>query len=139
VSAAAEAIAAAARALGSLAEADAPIGPLTTYRVGGPAALLVRVEDDAALGAVAAAVAASGVEVLVVGKGSNLLVADAGFPGLALVLGDAFAGVEIDGTSVRAGGAAARPVVARRTVGAGGGGVGWGGGGRGGVGGGVGL
>ena len=46
----------------------------------------------------AAAVAATGVDVLVVGKGSNLLVADAGFAGLAVLLGDAFAGVEVDGT-----------------------------------------
>jgi UDP-N-acetylmuramate dehydrogenase len=115
----AEAIAAAARALGSLVERDVPLGPLTTYRVGGPAALLARVEDEAGLRTVAAAVAATGVEVLVVGKGSNLLVADAGFPGLALVLGDAFAAVDIDGTAVVAGGAAAMPVVARRTVAAG--------------------
>jgi UDP-N-acetylmuramate dehydrogenase len=113
------AIEAAARALGSLVETDVPIGPLTTYRVGGPAALLARVEDDAALRAVAAAVAASGIDVLVVGKGSNLLVADEGFPGLALVLGDAFAEIAVEGTRVRAGGAAPLPVVARRTVAAG--------------------
>jgi UDP-N-acetylmuramate dehydrogenase len=108
-----------ARQLGALAEADVPLGPLTTYRVGGPAALLVRVEDDAALAAVAEAVAATGIDVLVVGKGSNLLVADAGFPGLALVLGDPYADVEVEGTTVRAGGAAAMPVVARRSVTAG--------------------
>ena len=107
------------RRLGSLAEADAPLGPLTTYRVGGSAALLVRVDDEGALTAAVAAVVATGVEVLVVGKGSNLLVADAGFAGLALVLGDAFAAIEVDGVAVRAGGAAALPVVARRTVAAG--------------------
>ena len=45
--------------------------------------------------------------VLVVGKGSNLLVADAGFDGLAVVLGDGFAEVAIDGTTVAAGGGAA--------------------------------
>ena len=105
--------------LAGLVEHDAPLGPLTTYRVGGAAALLARVEDDEQLAAVAAAVAATGVDVLVIGKGSNLLVADAGFPGLALVLGDAFAAIEVDGTTVRAGGAAALPVVARRTAAAG--------------------
>ena len=77
-----------ARQLGGLATPDVPLGPLTTYRVGGPAALLARVEDDADLSVVTAAVGATGVDVLVVGKGSNLLVADAGFPGLAIVLGD---------------------------------------------------
>jgi len=113
------AVDAAAEVLGEHAERGAPLGALTTYRVGGPAALLVRVEDDHDLGLAAHAAAASGVEVLVVGKGSNLLVADAGFDGLALVLGDAFAAVSIDGSTVEAGAAAALPVVARRSVAAG--------------------
>ncbi len=61
----------------------------------------------------------TGVDVVVVGKGSNLLVADAGFPGLAVVLGDHFATIEVTGTSVHVGAAALLPVVARRTVAAG--------------------
>ena len=67
---------------------DAPLGPRTTYRVGGPAGAAGggRADDD--LARVAEAVAATGVAVLVVGRGSNLLVADAGFDGLAVVLGD---------------------------------------------------
>ena len=56
---------------------------------------------------------------VVVGKGSNLLVADAGFPGWRSRSATAFAGVDIDGTTVRAGGATALPVVARRTAAAG--------------------
>jgi UDP-N-acetylmuramate dehydrogenase len=105
--------------LGPRAQRDVPLGALTTYRVGGPAALLVHLTDDGDVRAVSAAVAATGVDVLVVGKGSNLLVADAGFSGLALVLGDAFSGVEVQDTLVEAGAAAALPVVARRTVAAG--------------------
>jgi UDP-N-acetylmuramate dehydrogenase len=111
---------AAAAALGALARRDVPLGPLTTYKVGGPAALLVELTSAAEVDAVAEAVRASGVGVLVVGKGSNLLVADAGFAGLALVLGEAFAGVEVVGDGppdrVRAGAAAALPRVARWTV-----------------------
>ncbi len=110
---------AAAALLGPLAVRDAPLGSRTTYRVGGPASLLVEVADDAAVAAVASAVSSTGVDVVVVGKGSNLLVADAGFPGLALVLGEPFAGVEITGPRVRAGAGAALPVVARRSVAAG--------------------
>jgi UDP-N-acetylmuramate dehydrogenase len=113
------AVDAAAARLGAAARRDAPLGPLTTYRVGGPAALLVEVDDLAGLGAVAGAVAVSGLPTLVVGKGSNLLVADDGFPGIAVVLGPGFAEVEVDGTVVRAGGAASLPVVARRTAKAG--------------------
>jgi len=112
-------IEAAAGVLGELAQRDVPIGPRTTYRVGGPAALFVDVHDEGELVRVAAAVAASGIDVLVVGKGSNLLVTDAGFPGLAVSLGDGFAVTTIDGTTVRAGAAAALPVVARQTVRAG--------------------
>jgi UDP-N-acetylmuramate dehydrogenase len=112
-------LAEAARRLGPEVRHDEPLGPYTTYRVGGPAALFVRVEDEAMLARVAAAVRATGVATLVVGRGSNLLVAERGFPGLALVLGDAFAAVEVDGARVRAGGAAALPVVARRTAKAG--------------------
>lgn len=106
-------------ALGDLAQQMVPLGPFTTYKVGGPAALFVEVADDDVLAAVGAAVAASGVEVLVVGNGSNMLVSDAGFPGLAIRLGDAYATVEVDGTEVTAGGAALLPVVARRSVKAG--------------------
>ena len=70
--------------------ADHPIGPMTTYRAGGRAARFVRPVDRSELEAVAAGVASAGIPVLVVGRGSNLLVADAGFGGLALQLGQAF-------------------------------------------------
>lgn len=106
-------------ALGDLLRVDVPIGPLTTYRVGGPARRFVVVDDEPTLARVAAAVAASGVDVLVVGKGSNLLVADRGFDGLVVQLGPSFAEVAIEGDVVRAGGAASLPVVARKTAAAG--------------------
>ena len=110
---------AAAGRLAGLARRQVPLGPLTTYRVGGPAALLVEVAGDVELDRVAAAVAATGVDVLVVGRGSNLLVSDAGFPGLAVVLGEAFAAAATEGTSVVAGAAARLPLVARQSVRAG--------------------
>lgn len=108
-------MAAAAGLLDGLARRDEPIGPRTTYRVGGRADLFVELATEDDVARVAAAVAETAVPVLVVGKGSNLLVNDAGFPGLVLALGDAFATVEIDGVRVRAGGAAALPVAARQT------------------------
>jgi UDP-N-acetylmuramate dehydrogenase len=108
-----------ARRLGVLARRDVPLGPLTTYRVGGAADVFVTVDSLATLRLVAEAVAASPVPILVVGRGSNLLVSDAGFRGLALVLGDAFEAVDIDGTTVTAGGAASLPVVSRQSAAAG--------------------
>jgi UDP-N-acetylmuramate dehydrogenase len=106
----------AARLLGERAQRDIPIGPLTTYRVGGPASLLVEVNTEEDLRAVADVVRSTGVPVLLIGRGSNLLVADAGFSGLAVILGGVFAQLELAATRVRAGGAVSLPVLARRTA-----------------------
>ena len=95
---------------------DHPIGPMTTYRAGGRAARFVRPVDRSELEAVAAGVASAGIPVLVVGRGSNLLVADAGFGGLALQLGQAFEKVRAEGTTLVAGAGVSLPVLARRTV-----------------------
>jgi len=113
------AIEAVAERLAGRVERDVPLGPLTTYRVGGPAALVLRLEDEEDLRAVADVVVATDIDVLAVGNGSNLLVADAGFAGLAVVLGASFARVQVEGTDVLAGASAPLPVVARRTVAAG--------------------
>ncbi|HEV7888492.1 MAG TPA: UDP-N-acetylmuramate dehydrogenase [Acidimicrobiales bacterium] len=112
-------LAAAVAVLGDRAVFDAPVGPLTTYRVGGRAALLFEAADEHDLALARVAVSQSGLPVLVVGKGSNLLVADRGFPGLVVTLGEWFASLDIAGTRVRAGGAVSLPVLARRTAAAG--------------------
>lgn len=96
-----------------------PIGPDTTYRVGGAARVGLTLAADADVAALAEAVAGSGSDVLVVGKGSNLLVADAGFDGIAVWLGPGFDWVEIDGPDIRAGAAAGLPVLARQSAAAG--------------------
>jgi len=105
--------------LGPAATRDAPLGGRTTYRVGGTAALGVEPADEEALLDVARALAGLEVPVLVVGNGSNLLVADSGFAGLAVILGAGFEGLVVEGTDVRAGGALALPTLARRTAAAG--------------------
>lgn len=109
-------VARAADLLGDLAQRDVPIGPMTTYRVGGAADVFVDVASDDDLLRVARAVSSTGAPVLVVGRGSNLLVADTGFRGVAVRLGDSFATIDVDGTTVRAGGAVSLPVLARRTA-----------------------
>ncbi|MCL2393197.1 MAG: UDP-N-acetylmuramate dehydrogenase [Acidimicrobiaceae bacterium] len=107
-------------ALGDRALPDEPIGPLTTYRVGGPAAVAVRVLDEDDLEAVARARRASALPVLVIGRGSNLLVSDAGFAGIAVILDPhAYGDVTVEGTSVRAAAAVPMPTLARRSADAG--------------------
>jgi UDP-N-acetylmuramate dehydrogenase len=117
----ADAIERAAELLGDLAERDVPLGPMTTYRVGGSAALFVRLADRSQLPAVASAAATAGLPVLVVGRGSNLLVADSGFPGLAIGVADLDDHVEIDPETAQvvASAGVALPVLARQTAAAG--------------------
>ncbi|MCL2889062.1 MAG: UDP-N-acetylmuramate dehydrogenase [Eggerthellaceae bacterium] len=62
----------------------------TTYRIGGPARFLVRVESLSALSSLVARCEACGLPWSVIGKGSNLLVSDEGFNGVAIVLGGGF-------------------------------------------------
>lgn len=100
-------------------ERNVGAGTLCTYRVGGPVGLLVRVTTFEALAEVVATIASHDVPVLTIGKGSNLLVSDAGFDGAGLVLDDECAEVSFTGTIVKAGGAASLPVAARATVSAG--------------------
>lgn len=108
---------------GVSATRDAPLGSLTTYRVGGTASLLVEARGERDLLVVQAAIGspdgAHGLEVLVLGKGSNLLVSDSGFGGLVVRPGGDLASVSMGEGGVRAGGAAGLPVVARRSVEAG--------------------
>ncbi|MGH1493608.1 MAG: UDP-N-acetylmuramate dehydrogenase [Acidimicrobiales bacterium] len=115
------AVAAASEALGSLANSDVSLAPYCTYRVGGAAALFVEARSVADLELVAAAVGVSSLPTLIVGKGSNLLVSDRGFPGVAVHLGADFEEITIDteAATVRAGGAALLPVAARKSAAAG--------------------
>jgi UDP-N-acetylmuramate dehydrogenase len=89
-----------------------PIAPLTTFRIGGPAALFVDAQDDAALGAVNEAAGSTGVPVAVIGKGSNMLVADDGFPGIVVRLGRGFRWAGRAGDRLSAGGAMPLPAFA---------------------------
>jgi UDP-N-acetylmuramate dehydrogenase len=98
--------------LGTRVRSGFPIGPMTTFRIGGPAALFVEAEDDAALAAVSAARARAAVPVAVIGKGSNLLVADGGFDGIVVRLGRGFRWTARAGGEITAGGAMPLPALA---------------------------
>lgn len=113
--------------LGDRAAAAAPLGRRTTYRIGGAAALAIELVTRSDLELVARAVQQSGVEVLVVGKGSNLLVADSGFDGLAVFIGngDPWTALDIGDGNVISGAGVSLPVLARRTAAAGRSGLEW--------------
>jgi UDP-N-acetylmuramate dehydrogenase len=113
--------------LGDHARRDVPLAPMTTYRVGGAAALFVDVRDLDDLVAVADVRQATGVPIVVVGRGSNMLVADGGFGGVAISIAAFAGGIELPAgrgpqgapCRVSAGGGVSMPVLARRTAAAG--------------------
>jgi UDP-N-acetylmuramate dehydrogenase len=63
---------------------DAPLAPLTTFRVGGPADCLVEVRDARGLAAALDLAAETGVAATVLGGGSNVLVSDSGVRGVVI-------------------------------------------------------
>ncbi len=105
--------------LDGFAVPDEPLAPRTTYRVGGAAAVFATPRTIDELRSVGVTAAATGLPVVVLGRGSNMLVADEGVCGIVVSLGELCAAIDIDGTDVRAGAAVPLPVLARRTVAAG--------------------
>ncbi len=107
------------RRMAGFATGDEPLGSFTTYKVGGPALVFATPSNTAELQVVAEVIQDTGLPVLVVGRGSNLLVADAGFAGVAVSLAAIAEWIEFEGSTVAAGAAVALPVLARRCVAAG--------------------
>ena len=116
-----DAVATAVRDAGLDVERELPLASLTTYQVGGAARVAVRVrtaEEAERLGAVLASI--GDMPLLVIGRGSNLLVADSGFDGLAVVVASMNPdSVDIVDGVVMASGGVPLPVLARRSVAAG--------------------
>lgn len=112
-----------------LLRAEVSLAPLTTYKFGGPARYYLEASSEADLGRLADARtrdAAMGPspQILVVGRGSNLVVSDSGFDGIVVHLGPEFVSVRVDDDGlVVAGGATPLPSLARRAADAGRGGL----------------
>jgi UDP-N-acetylmuramate dehydrogenase len=88
-----------------------PLAPLTTFRIGGRAALYLEPESEGDLAAVSSAIKQADVPWFVLGKGSNVLVSDDGFRGIVLRLGRGFRWAGRDGTQLTAGGAMPLPAL----------------------------
>ena len=97
-------------------ERDFALARLTTVRTGGPADFFARPASSAELEALLAWATRAKVAVGVVGSGSNLLVADAGFRGLVLKLEGELATIEREGERLRCGGGARLPQASARAA-----------------------
>ena len=80
---------------------DEPLSKHTSYRIGGAARAYILVNSPAALSAALAACKADECPCVVVGKGSNLLVSDAGFKGAVIVLAGEFRNWKFDEENAR--------------------------------------
>ena len=109
--------------LGDRITRDEPIGPYTTYRVGGSAALFMRAMSVDDLHAASRALAKVKMPVLMLGRGSNMLISNSGFRGLAIALGPFAEQINLPSSDqdpiVIVGAMSSLPVIARQTVAAG--------------------
>lgn len=99
-------------AVGDRLRRDFRLASLTTFRLGGTAALYLEAESNDDLAAVGAALRETGLPLLIIGKGSNLLVADEGFSGIAVRLGRSFRWTARNGNQLTAGGSMPLPALA---------------------------
>jgi len=98
------------QAAGRKGTADAALGELTTLGCGGAAAFLIEAESAANLAGILQAAAGSGIDWFVLGRGSNLLVADSGWPGLIIRLAGALKECSLqEGGRLECGGGASLP------------------------------
>ncbi len=107
-----------AAALGDRWQADAPLAPLTTFKVGGPAEFLADISSEAELRALVREASDAGIPVTPLGGGSNVLVADEGIRGVVVRL--RLTDIErVDRETVRAGAGVTINGLVRWTIGRG--------------------
>jgi UDP-N-acetylenolpyruvoylglucosamine reductase len=95
---------------------DFPLGRLTTVRTGGPADFYARPDGVERLVELLAWADAEEMQVGVIGSGSNLLIADAGFRGLAMKLDGPLAHADREGNRLLCGAGARLPSVSARAA-----------------------
>jgi UDP-N-acetylmuramate dehydrogenase len=98
-------------------ERDYPLAKLTTVRIGGPADYFARPESEDSLVELLAWAKGEGIDVAVVGSGSNLLVSDGGFRGLVVKLAGQLSGIERRDSRVVCGGGARLPSASAKAAG----------------------
>lgn len=89
-----------AESVGCKVTKNADMSKLTTFKVGGPAELVVEPDSVEALSEVLKACKKEGVKPIVLGNGSNVLVRDSGIDGVVIVMGDSFSKIEYFGNNM---------------------------------------
>jgi UDP-N-acetylmuramate dehydrogenase len=71
---------------------DQPLGPYTSYKIGGPTAIWVAPQSEEAVGRVLEIIHTAEIPLFVLGRGSNVLISDSGWHGVTLYLGENLSG-----------------------------------------------
>lgn len=91
------------RAVRGEVRTDEPMARHTTFRIGGPARYFVTCDTIADLSGALRVLSLADIEWTVLGRGSNVLVSDAGYGGAIIVLGRDFRKHTVEGTHLEAG------------------------------------
>jgi UDP-N-acetylmuramate dehydrogenase len=79
-----------------------PLAPLISFKVGGPARYFCEPATAGEFSEALAWAKANGHKVFILGKGTNLVFSDSGYPGLVVYTGRSFHHIDWDGSKVRA-------------------------------------
>jgi UDP-N-acetylmuramate dehydrogenase len=94
-------------------QVDFPLAPLTTWKIGGPAQFLIVPQDVEDVFSLQQLAASRGWPLFFLGRGSNVLIDDAGLPGITLHLAKSFQKLEFHGDTVRVGAGVTLPRLAK--------------------------
>jgi UDP-N-acetylmuramate dehydrogenase len=102
-----------------LVRENIPLSPLISFKVGGPARYFVEPSTAAEFSEALAWAKQKGLETFILGKGTNLVFSDLGYPGLVIYTGKSFHTVSWEGNRVRAQSGALLHTVVTQSVGKG--------------------
>lgn len=98
---------------------DEPLSKHTSFRCGGPATFFVRASEASDVTAAIEAAKKNGAPWWVIGCGSDLLISDAGLPGVVIEIGQRMARISVEGNVVKAQAGATNEAVAQAALEAG--------------------
>lgn len=93
-----------------------PMKKYTSFRVGGPAELLIRPKDEESLIKILKTIKENNYKFYILGNGTNIIVKDGGFDGIIILLKDRLKDICMDGLRIRAGAGASLKSLSNRAM-----------------------
>lgn len=93
-----------------------PMKKYTSFRVGGPAELLIRPKDEESLIKILKTIKENNYKFYILGNGTNIIVKDRGFDGIIILLKDRLKDICVNGLRIRAGAGASLKSLSNRAM-----------------------